>query len=456
MAEVAFLVYGGPDKQGFRKSASFDWLGNIGAYMVIDCLRRSGIEVGFCSPATAHEHKVVLASFTSSFDTYNFLRAVAKVPSWRTRKFRVIAGGFGLQNVYPIRKLIDYAVFGRCESFIAAMVQAALGGKDYTHESVMALENEVKEVVLGQAEGLYPHELDTQPIKYQEMEIGCPRRCLFCHYSFARKRLTSNKEMFRGALGWTSKEVLFDRLLQDSNMKGMTRTALDGFSERLRLAFHKPIPNRIVKETLEQISLKWQGKTAWLKLYQIGSMPTETGDDRREFVELINSCDCRGKRIRIDVHVTPFRPSALTPAGYLPVDLGYNWRRVTSTNIAKKPNLEVFYTPTIETCFAHLKELIVIRATEESDEILEAICFDRALEKLPAEGRPRALSKHFDLTPYLREYHTEEKLPTWYLSGHVPDEQVRALARKLKADLGMPELPAKTPGIPAKTPGAGQ
>ena len=441
MTETAFLVYGGPDKPGFRKSASFDWLGNIGAYMVIDCLRRAGIEVGFCSPLTAHEHKVVLVSFTSSFDTYNFLRAVAKVPSWRSRKFRVIAGGFGLQNVYPLRKFIDYAVFGRCESFISGMVKSVLEGRDYTHESVMALEDGVKRVVLGQAVGLYPHELDTQPIKYQEMEIGCPRRCLFCHYSFARKRLTSNKEMFRGALGWTSKEVLFDRLLQDSNLKGMTRTALDGFSERLRLAFHKPITDKMIKETIEKLSTTWDGSSVWLKLYQIWSLPTETEDDRRQFGELINSCECEGKKVRIQIHVTPFRPSALTPAAYLPVDIGFSWRRIASTNIAHKPNLEVFFTPTIESSYSHLRDCIVTRATEDSDEIIDTICFNRALEKISAEARPRVISKHFDLSPYMREYHTEEQLPTWYLNGHVPDDQVRALARKLKADLGIPEKP---------------
>ena len=89
--DVAFLVYGGKEKPGCRKSTSFDWMGNIGAYMVIDCLRRAGVTVGFCSPANAHEYKIILASFTSQFDTFNFIRAVGKLPSWRKRRFRVVA-----------------------------------------------------------------------------------------------------------------------------------------------------------------------------------------------------------------------------------------------------------------------------------------------------------------------------------------------------------------------------
>lgn len=437
--DVAFLVYGGKEKPGCRKSTSFDWMGNIGAYMVIDCLRRAGITVGFCSPANAHEYKIVLASFTSQFDTFNFIRAVGKLQSWRRRRFRVVAGGFGLINVYPLRHYIDYAVFGRCESFIAEMIKTITAGRDYTHPSVMALEDGIKPVQLGQADELYPHELDTKPIKFRESELGCPRKCLFCNYSFSRRHLTRNTQMFRGALGWGGKEVLFDRLLIDSGMKAMTRTALDGMSERLRFAFHKPISNAKIVEIFNGLSDKWQGEKAWITLYQIGSYPTETEQDRAEWRDVLLQTNCRNVHVYVTVHVTPFRPSALTPAQYLPADVSYNWRRVCSTNIVHLPKLEVHYGVSFDCSYTHLKDLIVGRATEQSDEIIRIICFDRALEKLPAEVRTRALMKRYDCTPYLREYRTTENTPTWYLNSYVPDEQIRSMARQLKADLGMPE-----------------
>ena len=102
---IAFLVYPAEDKPGRRKNKSFDWTTNAGAYMVIDVLRRSGRDVKFCSPESAKEHDIVLVSLTSTFDVYNFIRAVGRKKSWRKRDFTVVVGGFGLQNVVPLRHI---------------------------------------------------------------------------------------------------------------------------------------------------------------------------------------------------------------------------------------------------------------------------------------------------------------------------------------------------------------
>ena len=36
-----------------------------------------------------------------------------------------------------------------------------------------------------------------------------------------------------------------------------------------------------------------------------------------------------------------------------------------------------------------------------------------------------------------REYSLDEKLPTWYVEGHIPQETVRKMAAKLKESLGL-------------------
>ena len=85
MAKIAFLVYENNAKPSRRKNQSFDWSGNIGAYMVIDALRRKGIEVDFCSVASAKEFDLVMVSMTSVHDTFNFIRAVGRSPGWAHR-----------------------------------------------------------------------------------------------------------------------------------------------------------------------------------------------------------------------------------------------------------------------------------------------------------------------------------------------------------------------------------
>jgi hypothetical protein len=56
-----------------------------------------------------------------------------------------------------------------------------------------------------------------------------------------------------------------------------------------------------------------------------------------------------------------------------------------------------------------------------------------------AQQKIEALDRSFGLEPYLREYSTREDLPTWYVQGWVPEEKVKAAARKLKAALGIKE-----------------
>ena len=439
MSAVAFLVYAPQDKTSRRKSNSFDWNSNAGAYMVMDCLRRAGIEVVFCSPETAHHHKVVLISLTSTFDVWNLIRATARLTTWRKRSFRAVVGGFGAQNITPLRHYVDVAVFGRAEAFIVDLVRAQLKGRDFKHPSVMNLEAGLHPVMVAQAPGLYPHELPTQPTAYREIEIGCPRRCLFCHYSFARRHLKSHDKGFQGAWNWGSKEVLFNRVLEDCDLNQMVRTALDGLSEKLRMAFNKPYSDELIRETTRELSLRWKGKLAWLKVYLIGSYPSEGPEDLERFEELIRSLEAPGKPVYFTFHATPFRPSPLTPSAYLPANIGFGWHQMGGRKIIKTDQLRATWSATMEGPFAHLQSLIVERALPETDEIINAALFNTKLAGMRAAQRIEALGRNFNLAPYLREYRTGEELPASYLNSYTPSATVKKMARKLKAKLGMPE-----------------
>ena len=178
--DIAFLVFAPAKKR--RKDNSFDGNDNIGAYVIKEVLETSGHQIDFCAPETAHKFKVVLVSLTSTYDVFAFYQAVALRPEWQRdkRQFKVVCGGFGLQNPYPIRNFIDYGVFGRGEAIANKVVESALNDKTCEHESVMNLP-EITPVKIAQAQTLYVGEC------FQEEFIGCSGKCLFCHYTWARK-----------------------------------------------------------------------------------------------------------------------------------------------------------------------------------------------------------------------------------------------------------------------------
>ena len=440
MKDVAFLVWPTADKQTRRASKSWDWNSNTGAKLLIDVLGRSGIEVGTCSAETAHLHKVVLLSLASTFDVHNVIRAVGRLRTWRRpRDFVAIAGGFGMQNVIPLRDLIDYAAFGRAEGLIVPLVRAALDRADFDHPSVIPLEGGVRQVTVAQAPELYPHEVPTQPKPFREREVGCPRRCLFCHYTFARQHRRAHEAAFTGAMPWDDREVLFDRLLVDTNLVQRTRTAIDGYSERLRLAFGKPITDDLIRETLDRASAEWKHRIAWFQVYMIGSFPTETDEDRDSFRRVLETVRPTTAAVYLRIHTTPFRPSPWTPAEYLPASLEPDWSKRRLDVIVERSRLAVKNTLFLESPWSHLQSLVVERATADSDELIRTMVFSSKLRSRSTAARVTALANFFDLEPYLREYHTTERLPTGYVTTHVPRARIVDLAKKLKRSLGIEE-----------------
>lgn len=193
--EVAFLVFL-PEKTR-RKNNSFIGNGNVGALVIIDVLKKHGINVDFCTTATANRYKVVLISLTSTYDCIAFYKEIALKTDWQygRRRFLAIAGGFGMQNPTVLRKYIDYAVFGRGEDIIYPLVAAIFGGNlAYEHECVMRLPD-VYPVKICQAKELY----DTDVFK--EDFIGCGNKCKFCHYTWVRKRLAGADHGETGKVG---------------------------------------------------------------------------------------------------------------------------------------------------------------------------------------------------------------------------------------------------------------
>jgi hypothetical protein len=145
--------------------------------MVCHALRQAGIEVDYCSSATAGRYKVVLVSITSGCDWYPF---IGERLAWaKTARPVVIAGGAGLLNVRPFLRWCDTFCLGRSEEYVVPVVRASLAGERHEHPSVIhAADFDVNKThILDAGTSLYPHPVPLANGKtWRETAYGCQRR----------------------------------------------------------------------------------------------------------------------------------------------------------------------------------------------------------------------------------------------------------------------------------------
>lgn len=413
--EVALLVYR-PLKDK-RADSSFDGNGNVGALVIKELLEKSGVSVDFCSTSTAKNYKVVLLSLTSSYDVVSYYKQVWNNKDFFNRKFKVVCGGFGLQNPVAIRNLVDYALFGRAEGVVEKLVASILSGEDYKHESIMRLP-EIHSVNIRYADSLL--DLDC----YKETFQGCPHKCLFCNYSWSRRQIGNEFGYVQSSLtnNFGSSELTWKQMMQWPHKLGRARSAIDGFSERLRYAYGKPISNEEIIEGLNHRG-SFDGNTV-LMVYNIGNMPGETDDDRKELESVMLKADPKN-RVLVVLHTTPFRPSPATPMQWAPASLYPSYHEYAGKFWCNRDNLQLCHSRGNESAFSHLITLIVERATPtaDCDKLFHAVATNSKLNSLKSLDAVAAIRRGFDLSPFLREYELGKE-PTWFLNTDKTKEQM--------------------------------
>lgn len=339
-SDIAFLAYY-PEKKRSDNN-SFDGNYNIGANVIMDILRRKGVSCDICTPDTAQKYKTVLISLTSDYDCIALYRAVALLPTWQPgRKFKVIAGGAGMQNPTAIRRYVDYAVFGRAENIIHPMVDCILGGGVYTNPSVMNLPD-IHPVKISQSTDLLPNSIGLgNGRNWKESFIGCPNKCLFCHYTWARKKIGGNTYYQGGLTDSKSPEFLWKDIFTINKKQGRIRTAIDGSSERLRIAYGKKISNQEIIAGINHLG-SFEGTTVVLA-YNISNMPNESPEDRDELYATVRKAGPKN-RVIVVFQSTPFRPSLLTPLQWAPVTLYPATSDLSAQVIHDSDNLRVMHS----------------------------------------------------------------------------------------------------------------
>mgnify|MGYP001559470412 CR=1 FL=1 len=419
-----------------RKDNSFDGNDNIGAKVIHDVLSRSGVRVGFCSPETASQYPLVLVSLTSTYDVFAFYRAVAKYPSWQSgkRTFKVLAGGFGMQSPVAIRHFVDYAAFGRAEGWVTPIVDALLGGGVPEHHPSLMCLPDLHPVEIAQAETLYPYEV----AGWKETFTGCPLKCKFCHYTYARKHqggedaYGGEREYVQMTLtGGTTPELTWDQLFTWGKKLGRVRVAIDGFSERLRYLYGKHISDQDIIDGIEAVG-QYEGITTILA-YNIANMPTETQEDRESLYRTLSKARPKNRVIFV-LHSTPFRPSLGTPMQWEPVSLFPDMSKLRSKVIVEHRTLRAVHSFTLETPYSHLLSVVAERATPQSDDLFHAAAFAPGLHKGRDEDKLRRIKANFPITDYLREWSVDESLPAWFLRSYIDPTTIHKAALKMRED----------------------
>jgi hypothetical protein len=431
--KTAFLVYDAWRKPR-RKDESFDGMSNIGAYMLLDASRRGGHEIEFCSFDSASKYDIVLVSLTSIYDVLAYAKEAFRRKDFKNRKFKVVLGGFGLQNPYPIQEYFDYAWFGRCEKEIAWLLD---NNFDVEHDSLLKMP-QWKTCKINQSGTLYREfgigknfDKGQKNDEFIEVTYGCPNNCFYCHYTWARKHIDTGKH-YNMRNGQAQTLDPFNIEDYDPACAHLT-IGIDGYSERLRYLYNRRVSNGQIKSILEHIShsTTTTGKAVSIKLFNITAMETETKDDKKELWDLLRGLNLK-KKLLLVIHDTPLHPSPLTPAAYSPVNIGVETREHIGIPIVDTPLNNTFYSQYIETTWGLMESIVVERAQDSTQGIFMDIVFNKKLRGLKSKQKIAAISKKHDITPLTREYSTTEQLPTWFMESYTPNRSIKRMRDTMK------------------------
>lgn len=346
--------------------------GNVGGLVIKRSLLGNGYHVENCGPGNINNYHIVLLSLPSNYHILEYLKC-AIANRLDRRGCIIIAGGFGAQNIRSIEDYLDFVYYGRAHNDITNVINDIWthGDTDNQH-TYKSHSNRV--AIVNHDSPLY------KDSAIKEEFSGCKNMCKFCHYAHARSMQgDANNHYIQNMLtGGKSPEML---LVDIPNLKakpGRIRTAIDGSSERLRLKFGKRIMNTDIVRAVNHLgSMKDSRSVTQLGLfgshsviakketvvamtYNIGHMPTETNMDVEELHETLRACSPK-ERVIIIVHVTPFRPSLLTPMQWMPVRIFPQWSDRREEVIVDRKNLLAKYSFTLEGAYQHLASVVIDR-----------------------------------------------------------------------------------------------
>lgn len=412
----------------------------VGLRVVIDCLERAGYSVDYAGIATVHKYDIVLVSLTADCDWWTFISERLR---WRKGDYKVLVGGAGVLHISPFLPWFYAAMFGRGENLIVPLVRGIETENRWENESVLYADtfSEDKTYRLAQVDLQYPHPIKlSENRKFCEGAIGCNHKCLFCGYTWQRKFVSPHKyyrmeDSLFGNIADKERAMLdLDEDPRSIDFAHLRTTAIDGFSERLRVGVNKPITRRIIHNFLVAM-INSPAKPHQLKFYNICGYPTETDEDWMEFLDELRladeATDRRERQWSIVLHSTPFRAMPATPMACAPMSKR-NYRGLIGGKLGAglKGNLiyqgknlwavESMGTDSLSTV---MLSAIAHRGSREDSENVWRLCATKKFWSASASVREKTLERYFDMDRLFGAF-TPETLPSRYLRTHAKVEKM--------------------------------
>ena len=412
----------------------------VGLRVVIDCLERAGYQVDYAGAATVYLYDIVLVSITAACDWWTY---ISERLTWRPGDYKVLVGGAGVLHIEPFLPWFYAAMFGRGENLIVPLVQAIERDDQFNSPSVCYSESfdPNKLYYIEQVDRPYCHTLRlTDKRNFSENAIGCNHKCLFCGYTWQRKFLSpyDHYQMADYLFGGIAdKERAMLDLAKDPDsidFSHLRTTAIDGFSERLRVGIGKPITHAILHQFLVTM-LTSPAKPHQLKLYNICGYPTETEDDWTEFLEELRQADdavpVREKQWSIVLHSTPFRAMPATPLACAPMSKR-NYRgaigRILGAGlkgnlIYQGKSLWAVESMGTDSPATVMLDAIAHRGGVDDTDNIKRLCATKKFWTASAGQKEATLCKYFDMDRLFGAF-TPETLPSRYLRTYAKVEKM--------------------------------
>ena len=409
--------------------------GNIGGDVIFK-LCQSMAETEPCDAADVNKYDLVLISIPSSGQMLDVLK-LARKNKWEGRSCKIIVGGYGVQNINLLRGFVDFAFFGRAHDCLREILLGIQDGgvPDNLRDHMMSLD--APHIVRIRQAPLMDNST------FREEFTGCPLKCKFCHYTYARKFAGKTNGYTQALLtNGNDDEVLYSDISGFSEKRGRIRTAIDGFSERIRYLYGKRISNDMIIDGINHLgAIAYDArqddmfgghelnKRTVMTVYNIANFPYETEDDEAEFVETVQRANPRTRVIFI-LHSTPFRASPATPMQWERVQIFPDWSEKREMTICDRPNLLVKYSYTLEGPWSQLLAAITERAREDDPIALAALSWKRGDS---AADKARRFVDANDVQHHIGEHDIYSPPPgAWYLRSYLTDAQITKIAEKMR------------------------
>jgi radical SAM superfamily enzyme YgiQ (UPF0313 family) len=435
--KIAAYVVEKHAKQAY-KNESIDGRAFIGFKMILDSISRAGYDYTWAGKDTIHKYDIVLVSITSDFDWWTFLKERLL---WKKKNYIVIAGGAGVLNIRPLLPFVDFFVLGAGQKIIVELLNAIKNNQAFQHNSVIESEtfNIEKDYYINQ-EPKYPYEIKIDDnYTYKQEDIGCNHKCMFCGYTWHRKR--NNNTAFK----WdatkydisNAEAAILDYYMGLINVdfSKLISTAIDGFSERLRFFVNKKISKEILNKFLKDMIACETAKPHKVKFFNLVGLPTETKEDWKEFIENLDSTKelstSNGKQWGLILHSTPFRAMPGTPMATAPVSYK-NYRKEISKYLGAKYKGNIIYKNKVlwavesmgtESLSTVIESMIMHRGTEEDTENILKLCKSKKYWNSSSIIKQKTLEKYFDVYKLFQTYNAQT-LPNRYIKTYAQIEKI--------------------------------